>query len=263
MCVNWANGDLPRWHWLNKSGKLRAVIFHNDEKRQEFERDRFGFFETQLVVLFGAIDLEKYLRVQPLPREKGQPLVVLKHCVADNRKYVTSETQPGGDKKHVWQEHFWKDTDMDLYSKLLKKFEKKIRFEFMTAPKEIREFFKDEKRMVFHEWDAMPVDTFLSRGHAYFYRTSNHWRDNYPRVVAEALAAGLPVISEPRDGTKDRIQHGDTGFYCCHYDEIELHLGALERKEDLRQAMGLAAKKWAKENLDPKAWVSVLGELLL
>ena len=262
VCVNWANGPLPRWHWLSKSGKLKAVVFHNDEKRQEFDRDAHGFTDTHRVVLFGAIELEKFLQVQPLPREKGQPLVILKHCVADNRKYVTSETQPGGDKKHVWQHHFWKDTDMDLYSKLLKKY-KDIRFEFMAAPKEITEFFAEEERMKFHKWDAMPVEEFLGRGHIYFYRTSNHWRDNYPRVVAEALAAGLPVIGEPRDGTKDRIQHGDTGFYACHYDEVELHVGVLKRKEDLRQAMGLAAKKWAKENLDPKAWVSVLNELLL
>jgi glycosyltransferase involved in cell wall biosynthesis len=262
VCVNWANGDLPRWHWLNKSSKLRAVIFHCEEKRQEFDRDAFGFFDTQRVVLFGAIDLERFLQVQTLPREKKEPLVILKHCVADNRKYVTSETQPGGDKKHVWQHHFWKDSDMDLYTKLLKKY-KDIRFEFMAAPEEIRKFFAEEERMVFHEWDAMPVEKFLARGHAYFYRTSNHWRDNYPRVVAEALAAGLPVLTEPRDGTKDRVQHGDTGFYCCHYDEVELHIGTLRRKEELRQAMGLAAKKWAKENLDPKAWVSVIDELLL
>jgi glycosyltransferase involved in cell wall biosynthesis len=262
VCINWANGDLPRWHWLNKSGKLKAVIFHCDEKRQEFDRDAFGFFNTQRVVLFGAIELERFLKVQTLPREKKEPLVILKHCVADNRKFVTSETQPGGDKKHVWQHHFWKDSDKSLYGKLLKKY-KDIRFEFMAAPEEVRNDFAEEERMVFHKWDAMPVEKFLAKGHAYFYRTSNHWRDNYPRVVAEALAAGLPVITEPRDGTKDRVQHGDTGFYACHYDEVELHVGTLRRKEELRQAMGLAAKKWAKENLDPKDWVSVLNELLL
>ena len=263
VCINWANGDLPRWHWLSKSRKLRAVIFHCEEKRQEFDRDVFGFEDTARVVLFGAIDLEKFLQVQPLPREEKEPLRVVKHCVADARKYVTAETQPGGDKKHVWQNHFWKDTDMDLYTKLLKKFGKKVIFEFMAAPQEVRDYFKDEERMRFYKWNDAPVDEFLARGHVYFYRTSNHWRDNYPRVVAEALAAGLPVLGEPRDGTKDRIQHGDTGFYCCHYDELELHLGTLLRKEGLRQAMGLEAKRWAERNLNPKAWASVIEELLL
>ena len=133
----------------------------------------------------------------------------------------------------------------------------------MAAPEEVRSYFKDEERMRFYPWNNAPVEKFLARGHVYFYRTSNHWRDNYPRVVAEALAAGLPVLGEPRDGTKDRIQHGDTGFYCCHYDEVELHLGTLLRKEALRQAMGMEAKRWAERNLDPKAWVSVLSELLL
>ena len=263
VCINWANGDLPKWHWLSKSSKLKAVIFHCEEKRQEFDRDAFGFFDTARVVLFGAIELERYLQVQPLPREDEEPLRVMKHCVADERKYVTSETQPGGDKKHVWQNHFWKDTDMDLYTKLLKKFKDKIVYEFMAAPDEIKKYFKDDERMRFYNWNELPVDEFLARGHVYFYRTSNQWRDNYPRVVAEALAAGLPVLSEPRDGTKDRIQHGDTGFYCCHYDEVELHLGTFLRKEGLRQAMGLEAKRWAENNLNPKAWVSVIDELLL
>ena len=86
--------------------------------------------------------------MQTTPREDKEPLVILKHCVADDRKYVTSETQPGGDKKHVWQHHFWKDSDMDLYGKLLKKFGDKVRFEFMAAPQEIKEFFKEEKGML-------------------------------------------------------------------------------------------------------------------
>ena len=117
--------------------------------------------------------------------------------------------------------------------------------------------------MVFHRWDSMPVTEFLRRGHVYLYRTSNMWRDQYPRVVAEALAAGLPVLTEPRDGTKDRVEHGDTGFHCVHFDEYLLALRTLKRKEDTRKAMGMNAKEWAKKNLDPKKWVSILEETLL
>ena len=96
------------------------------------------------------------------------------------------------------------------------------------------------------------------RGHIYLYRSSNKWRDQYPRVVAEALAAGLPVLSEPRDGTKDRIVHGVTGFYCCHYDEFLLNVRTLRRKTDLCYEMGNTAKQWAKKNLDPERWVEVI-----
>ena len=132
----------------------------------------------------------------------------------------------------------------------------------MEAHKELVSFFDSEPRMVFHKWDSMDPKDFLKRGHVYLYRSSNAWRDQYPRVVAEALAAGLPVISEPRDGTKDRIVHGCSGFYATHYDEFLLHLKTLYRKENLRHAMGMYAKDWAKKNLDPIRWVEIITNLL-
>ena len=117
--------------------------------------------------------------------------------------------------------------------------------------------------MVFHPWDSMSVEDFLIRGHCYFYRTSNKWRDNLPRTLLEGMATGLCPIVEPRDGPYDRVQHGRTGFYFCHYDEILLHLKTLERKTDLCYTMGAAAKEHMRKNYDPRMWVSTLEELLL
>jgi len=260
--INYINSDLPKCRWLDKTNKLKAVIFQNTEKKDEFERDRIGFEDTKQIVLFGAIDLVKYLEVCPKKREsKEEPFVVLKHCVADGRKYVTEGSVKGGDRIHLWQKKFDKELDTKFYSRMLNDV-KNVRFEFMEAHKELVEAFKDEPRMVFHKWNSMDVGEFLSRGHIYLYRSSNHWRDQYPRVVAEALAAGLPVLSEPRDGTKDRVVHGETGFYCCHYDEFLLNVRTLRRKTDLCYEMGNTAKRWAKKNLDPEKWVEVIEEVL-
>lgn len=256
--VNYTNGELPRCGWIQASGKLRAVIFQNREKADEWRRDQIGFDATQVVELFGAIDLERFYAAPQAVRAGNDPLVVLKHCKPDFRKYVTTESCGHGEKKHVWQRKFSKDKDVDVYQKLLKELPFPVRFEFMEAHQELVDAFRDEPRMIFHKWDAMPVVDFLKRGHVYFYRTSNLWRDQYPRCLAEALAAGLPAISEPRDGTKDRIQHGDTGFYVCDYDQLLLTLKTLHRKEDLRLEMGTTAKEWAKKNLDPRRWVDTL-----
>lgn len=255
--INYINGELPKCQWLHKTGKLKAVVFQNQEKRAEFERDRLGFEDTQQIVLHGCIDLQKYLEVYSPARKDKEPLVILKHCTPDYRKYITEESVNQGQKIHLWQKHIHKETDVKFYGRLLKD-TKNTRFEFMEAHKELREAYKDEPRMVFHEWDAMPVDEFLSRGHAYLYRTSNAWRDNYPRVVAEALAAGLPVLSEPRDGTKDRMDHGEIGFSCIDYDAFVYGVRILQRKEKFRREMGAKAKEWARDNLDPKAWLEVI-----
>jgi len=261
--INYINSGLPKCRWLDKIGKLRAVIFQNIEKRDEFIKDQIGFEDTELITLFGAIELDEFLEVCPRKRErKEEPLVILKHCMPDWRKYVTEESARKGNKIHLWQKKFYKEPDTVFYSRMLKDI-KDIRFEFMEAHKEIINFFEDEPRMVFHKFDSMEVTEFLERGHVYLYRTSNHWRDNYPRVVAEALASGLPVLSEPRDGTKDRIVHGVTGFYCVHYDEFLLNIKTLKRKRDLCYSMGAAAKEWARRNLDPEKWAEVLEKLCL
>jgi hypothetical protein len=259
--INYVNSKLPKCKWLHQTGKLRAVIFQNEEKKIEFERDRIGFEETEQIALFGAIDLSRFLEAFPKPHEKDEEFVILKHCTADWRKYVTEKSASGGEKKHLWQKHIHKETDVKFYKRLLKD-TKNTRFEFMKAHQELINAFKDEPRMVFHDWDSLDVKEFLERGHLYLYRTSNHWRDQYPRVVAEALAAGLPVLSEPRDGTKDRIVHGITGFYCIDYDAFKYGVKLLQRKEKMRYSMCDAAKQWARKNLDPKKWVETIEEVL-
>ncbi|HUT43960.1 MAG TPA: glycosyltransferase family 9 protein, partial [Desulfobacterales bacterium] len=242
--INYVNGSLPKSQWLAASKKVKAFVFQNTEKRDEFVRDEIGFENAEKIVMFGAVDIDRFYEVCPPQRKKKEPLVVLKHCVADHRKYVTETSKNNGEKPHVWQKKFFKDTDIKLYGRLLKDMKNDVQFEFMEAHKEVVNAFKGEPRMVFHKWDAMPVEDFLARGHVYLYRTSNAWRDQYPRTVAEALLAGLPVLTEPRDGTKDRVVYGDTGFYCIDYDDYLYYLKKLHRKEDARHAMGMYAKDW-------------------
>lgn len=259
--INFANGDLPSASWLAKSKKLKAIVFQNQEKRNEFEKQAIGFDDTKLIVMYGAINLNKFIETCPKKREKNEPFVILKHCVPDYRKYVTSESYNKGDKIHVWQKHMDKELDTKFYKRLLKD-TKNTRFEFMEAHKELINAFKDEPRMVFHKWDSMSVSSFLSRGHAYLYRTSNLWRDQYPRVVAEALAVGLPILTEPRDGTKDRVDFGNTGFYCIDYDGFLYAINLLKRKEEYRYHICRNAKDWAKQNLDPDKWVDMIEETI-
>jgi len=259
--INFSNGTLPKWTYPVLQGKMKAVIFQNTEKRDEFVKSSIGYEGVELITLFGAIDLNRFLPVLPATRKDRQPLVVLKHGLPDYRKYVTKESAGGGDKKHLWQHHFAKELDIDFYTRLLRDI-KDIRFEFMEAHNELVNHFQNEPRMKFWKFDEIPVEEFLSRGHVYLHRMSNKWRDQYPRVVAEALAAGLPVLTEPRDGTYDRIRHGETGFHCVHYDEYLLALRTIIRKENTRLAMGMYAKDWARQNLDPEEWVRTLNRLL-
>jgi len=259
--INYVNGELPRCEWLSRSGKLKAVLFQNEEKREEFLEARTQPFDgVQFLTLPGAIDLENYAGIPITDRQAEDSLVVLKHCVPDFRKYVTSRSVGEGRKIHVWQKEIVKEDDIQFYSRLLKDLPGS-EFRFMEAHPELVEHFKGEPRMVFFKFDQIPVAEFLSGGHVYLYRTSNLWRDQFPRVVGEALASGLPVLTEPRDGTKDRVQHGDTGFHCVDYDGFLYSLKLLKRKEQYRRRMGEAARRWALKHLDPFKWSDILADL--
>jgi len=261
--INFANGTLPKCKWANESGKLKAVIFQNDEKKNEFYRDMIGFENTELLSMFGAIDLDRFLEILPASRGSNRDeLVVLKHCTPDWRKYITEQSENTGERIHIWQKHVFKEKDIVFYNRLMKD-TKNVRFEFMEAHPELVNAYPNNPRMVFHKWDSMDVRQFLSRGHLYLYRTSNKWRDQYPRGVAEALASGIPVITEPRDGTRDRVDNGNTGIHCIDYDMFVDAVKKLQRKEDMRKAMGQHAKDWARLNLDPKRWVTELNRLFL
>jgi glycosyltransferase involved in cell wall biosynthesis len=183
--------------------------------------------------------------------------------LSDYRKHITKESKGKGPKRRIWEKHFEKELDTKFYSRLLKDV-KSVRFEFMETHKEIKEFFKNEDRVKCFGFDEIPVTEFLARGHVWLYRTSQLWEDNYPRVHAEALAAGLPCLVEPRYGTLERTKEnvGSVGYLCTHYDEFQLHLKTFLRKEKFRQDMGLAAKEYALNNLKPEKWIEVIEEAL-
>jgi glycosyltransferase involved in cell wall biosynthesis len=175
---------------------------------------------------------------------------------------VTTQSERNGEKIHQWQKDFIKEKDIKFYSRLIKDCKFDVHFMFMEAHNELVSMFGNDPHFTFCRWDDMPVVDFLRQGHIYLYRTSNMWRDNYPRVVAEAMAAGLPVLSEPRDGCKDRIDHGNTGYYCVDYDQFLEAIRKLHRKEKHRYNMGYNAKEYAYKNLHPAQWVELMEALV-
>ena len=63
------------------------------------------------------------------------------------------------------------------------------------------------------------VDKFLRRGNCFWYLLPEGYTDQGPRVIMEAMASGLPVIAENRDGAKDRITD-ETGWLINKHDEF-------------------------------------------
>jgi ADP-heptose:LPS heptosyltransferase len=92
---------------------------------------------------------------------------------------------------------------------------------------------------------------YLSTGNLFWYLLPPGYTDQGPRVIMEAMAAGLPVIAENRDGAKDRVTP-DCGWLINSHDEaVEIINGITP--EVLRQK-GERAKERAKE-FQPEKWL--------
>lgn len=264
ISINFINGTLPKCEWLDKTNKLKGIIFQNPEKRDDWKKQSYLFNDTKLLVYVGAINLDEMLEVCPPEVGKDKIFRILKHGKPDKRKYVTEETKNGGNKVHIWQKHFSKEISTKFYSRLLKDTKNTV-FEFMTAPDELKNYFKNESRMIFYEWNSMSVSKFLSRGHLYLDHLSDNWSHSYPRTIGESMAAGLPIICEPRDGQMERVgrRYGDSGLLAIDYDEFMEGIKKFQRKEKWRQAVGRFNKDWARQNLRPEKWVDIIEDIIL
>ena len=84
---------------------------------------------------------------------------------------------------------------------------------------------------------------FLQSLDCFVYRTSSVWQEAYGRVVAEAMACGLPVIVKRNAGIAQYIKHGSNGFLADTDDEVLEALERLRSDVELRQRIGKAARR--------------------
>jgi len=95
------------------------------------------------------------------------------------------------------------------------------------------------------------VAEFLARGNCFWYLLPEFYSEQGPRVIVEAMAAGLAVIAENRDGPKDRVTP-ETGWLIDKHDETFDLMNSLTA-ETLR-TKGEAARKRAIEIFKAELW---------
>ena len=70
-------------------------------------------------------------------------------------------------------------------------------------------------------------------------------REGHPRVVLEALAAGLPIVTTDRGAISETVVDGECGFVLRDPvpDQLADRIGLLLRDSELRERMGRAARE--------------------
>ena len=77
-------------------------------------------------------------------------------------------------------------------------------------------------------------------------------RDGIPNVLVEAMACGLPVVSTSAGGIPELVTHSENGFLTAPGDvaSIENHIATLLDSPELRQQLGVAARRTVESGYD-------------
>lgn len=87
---------------------------------------------------------------------------------------------------------------------------------------------------------AIPVEQYLSNLHCLM-PINGGARENWPRAGLEAMAAGVPIVTQNEWGWREMITHGETGFLANNDCELAHFTAMLAHDEDLRQRIIQAA----------------------
>ncbi len=93
-------------------------------------------------------------------------------------------------------------------------------------------------------------------------------QENVPMVVAEAMAAGVPVVASRVGGVAEMVRHGETGLLVepGNVEALTASVRTLLRGPQMRRKMGERARKVAAATFDPanvaRATLSVYREVL-
>ena len=94
-----------------------------------------------------------------------------------------------------------------------------------------------------------------------FVLTSDY--EGFPRVLMEAAAAALPVVSTAVSGADEAVEDGETGSLAAigSLDALAAKLRQLIENPPLRQRMGVAAREHVRAKLDPAS--NTAGQLAI
>jgi hypothetical protein len=224
-CMTWlfnAERDFYR-----QSGPFDAFVFQSEFQRGLLEPQlaEFGYQPAQGHLIRGAFDAEEW-PFSPRPHAAGEAFVVGRAARPDQDKW-SSNTWPIYERiQYRPKRALMLGMDDRTHAKL----GKPPAWADCLKPMAIsaQDYFRQLHCM-------LPVN-----GGA---------RENWPRVGLEAMAMGVPVVTQNEWGWREMIDHGVTGFLGGCDEELAHYTALLAYDEDLRMRIIDAARKRLVEEL--------------
>ena len=145
-------------------------------------------------------------------------------------------------------------------AKFPKSFTDDVRALFMVRPMDLTLrlmprpswFLNINDKTYIHAKNEPEIKEYLKLGNCFWYNLPEGYTEGGPKVVMEAQAAGLPVITDNHSGMKDRVAPG-TGWLCNKFEDYLTVIKQIT-PDDL-ESYGMNAKAHARAEYDPMNWI--------
>lgn len=224
MMLNYRRGGVGVVPWTRNWDKY--MFLNSTQEKELLEVQPYGRFTTK--VLPPCTDLEPFFNVQPM--YEGL-LRLVRHSSQGDTKFP---------KDFMEQSHY-------MYSK------QRHELHLLPGPT-----FMNKGNYVFkYPRTAKPavIADFLALGNCFWYSLPEGYMDMGPRVILEAMAAGLPILADNWGGAVDRVTP-ECGWLCNSKSEMANLLSTMT-PEVLRRK-GEAARERAYQEFRPEAWLKEL-----
>ena len=206
-------------------------LFLSSALRNGFlEKLHYAILRQCTEILAPCVDLEPFFKARPKYDQDGL-IRIMRHSSQGDKKFPP-----------------------DLAELMRKCDNGRTEFYLMPGPAGMDN--RDNRRVC--PWQSKPegVADFLSYGNCYWYLLPDGYTDQGPRTIVEAMAAGLPVIAENRDGAKDRVT-AETGWLVDSHDEAVEIIKSLT--PEILAEKGSAARRRAQTEFVKDKWFDAIA----
>ena len=226
MMINYRQGGIGKIEWTKGWDKY---MFLNSKQKEDLVNILPA--GTEVKVLAPCTELEDFLKITPDSFDYVQDSLY-------DIKLIRHSSQ--GDTKY--SKDFGSELDKILTVRC------NCEVHLMPGPS----FVEASPRVIKYLRNTPPIPEFLSKGNLFWYSLPEMYMDMGPRVILEAMAAGLPVIADNWGGAVDRVTP-DTGWLCNTKEEQAEIIKNISMKT--LKKMGMAAKEHARAEFVPEKWV--------